>query len=153
MRRFTSRYLNKVDRKGRVSVPAAYRSALDEAGATVVYLKRNRADGAIDGLTEAFMDEVQARIDALDIGSEERASLEDEYFAESVDMRIDPDGRIILSRDLLEFAGIDEHALFVGLGQRFQIWSPTAYEDQREARAAMARNLSLKRVPNGEGGR
>jgi MraZ protein len=143
MRRFTSRYTNKVDRKGRVSVPATFRAVLEEAGASVVYLKRNQTDGALDGLTEAFMDEIQERIDSFPIGSPERDALEDEYFADSVDIRFDPEGRILLPRELMDFAGIGEAAMFVGLGRRFQVWNPEAYEARRADRSERARSLSL----------
>jgi MraZ protein len=143
MRRFTSRYTNKVDKKGRVSVPATFRAVLEDAGASVVYLKRNQTDGALDGLTEAFMDEIQERIDSFPIGSPERDALEDEYFADSVDIRFDPEGRILLTKDLMDFAGITDSALFVGLGRRFQVWNPEAYEARRANRSELARNLSL----------
>lgn len=145
MRRFTSRYTNRVDKKGRVSVPATYRAVLEESGAGLVYLMPNQTDGAIDGLTEAFMDDIQQRIDALDIGSEDRTALEDAYFAESVDLRFDPEGRIILPRELTDFAGIGETALFVGLGTRFQIWNPEAYAARRTDRAAHAKSLTLSK--------
>ena len=145
MRRFTSRYTNRVDKKGRVSVPATYRAVLEEGGAGLVYLKPNQTDGAIDGLTEAFMDDIQQRIDALDIGSEDRTALEDAYFAESVDLRFDPEGRIILPRELTDFAGIGDTALFVGLGTRFQIWNPEAYGARRADRAAHAKSLTLSK--------
>lgn len=152
MRRFTSRYANRVDKKGRVSVPAGYRAVLEEGGAGVVYLKPNPADGAIDGLTESFMDDIQQRIDALDIGSDDRTALEDAYFAESVELRFDPEGRIILPKDLTDFAGIGDTALFVGLGTRFQIWNPEAYEARRADRAAHARSLTLSKPGAGSRG-
>ena len=145
MRRFTSRYANRVDKKGRVSVPATFRAVLDESGGAGVYLKRNQADGALDGLTDAFMDEIQQRIEALDIGSDDRTALEDEYFAESTELRFDPEGRIILPRELSDFAGIGDTALFVGLGARFQIWNPEAYEARRADRADRAKTLTLAR--------
>lgn len=157
MGRFTSRHRNKIDRKGRVSVPSAYRDVLKEQYdkdlvALRIYLKRNRRDGAIDVLTEDFMNEIQTRIDALDIGSDERNALEDEYFAESDEAKFDPEGRIILSKDLAEFAGIDQEALFVGLGSRFQIWQPEAYEEHRVRRSDLARTLTLKRAEPVGGG-
>jgi len=137
MKRFTSTYENKVDRKGRVSVPASFRAVLDDQGSGIFYLKRNAEEGAIDGLTEAFMDDVQERIDALPMGSLERDMAEDEYFAKSIEMRCDPDGRIILSKALMDMAGISDTALFVGKGRnRFQIWSPAAYKTRSESRSA-----------------
>ena len=93
---FTSTYVTKVDRKGRVSVPAPFRSALDGAGGTLVYVKPNHALGAIDGLSEAWMEQIQDRIDELDIYSEERIALETREFAETTRLPLDPEGRMIL---------------------------------------------------------
>jgi len=128
-RRFTSTHTNKVDGKGRVSVPAAFRAALEEKGTNVLYLTPNRNDGAIDGFGEAYMEEVEKRINALTIGSPERRTAERRFFARTRTITYDPDGRFVLPRDLMEFAGIADQATFVGLGQRFQVWSPKAYED------------------------
>jgi MraZ protein len=155
MRRFTSRYLNKVDKKGRVSVPASFRAVLEQQGTNLIYLKPDPELGAIEGLTEAYMDEIEARIDERPIGSEERRMLEDEYFADSVEIHFDPEGRIILPRDLMDFAGITEQAMFVGLGRHFQVWRPEAYEARRAGRAAAGGGLTLAKptgtTPTGGG--
>ena len=42
MRRFTFRYTNKVDGKGRVSIPASFRAVLEAQGWSTVYLAWNR---------------------------------------------------------------------------------------------------------------
>ena len=90
---FTSTYLNKVDRKGRVSVPAPFRAALDGSGGSLVFVKPNHPLGAIDGLSEAWMEQIQDRIDELDIYSEERIALETREFAETTRVPLDPEGR------------------------------------------------------------
>lgn len=147
MSRFTSTYLNKVDRKGRVSVPAPFRTVLEGQGSGLFYLKRNEVDGTIDGLTEAYMDDVQERIDALPMNSVEREDAEDEFFADSTEMRCDPDGRIILPKTLLDLASIDDQALFVGKGSsRFQIWRPDTYHQRRQERSANAKPNLLHRA-------
>ena len=151
MRRFTSQHTNKLDRKGRVSVPASFRSMLEATGsATTVFLKRNKPDGAIDGLTESFLAEVEARIDPMPIGSKEREWLEHTYFADVVPVRLDPEGRIVLPDDLREFADLSDQVLFVGLGQRFQIWDPDAYKAHRDKRDGEAPEVVLPRAqPSG----
>lgn len=132
MARFTARHLNKVDRNRRVSVPAPFRSAIEaKESPRKFYLKPNHKLNAIDGLTEAFMDQVQQCVDELDIGSDERLAFEDEYFGESVIIDYDGDGRFVLPRDLMEHAGIVDAALFVGHGDHFQLWKPEAYEAHR----------------------
>ena len=149
---FTSTYLNKVDRKGRVSVPAPFRATLDGSGGSLVYVKPNHALGAIDGLSEAWMEQIQTRIDELDIYSEERIALETREFAETTRVPLDPEGRMILPRDLMAAAGITDNATFVGLGRYFQIWQPDRFEEHKGRQVAAAKSLTLPKPggrPNG----
>ena len=51
---------------------------------------------------------------------------------------------MVLDAELLAIAGVSEKAKFVGLGDRFQIWEPAAYEGEKAKMRALAReNLSL----------
>jgi MraZ protein len=45
----------------------------------------------------------------------------------------DPEGRVILPEPLIAHAGIADVALFAGLGNHFEIWSPEAFELHRNA--------------------
>ena len=151
---FTSTYLNKVDRKGRVSVPAPFRAALDGSGGSLVFVKPNHPLGAIDGLSEAWMDQIQDRIDELDIYSEERIALETREFAETTRLPLDPEGRMILPRDLMAAADITDQATFVGLGRYFQIWQPERFDAHKSRQVAAAKSLTLPKPggrPNGGG--
>ena len=148
---FTSTYVNKVDRKGRVSVPAAFRAALDAAGGSLVYVKPNHGLGAVDGLSEAWMEQIQSRIDELDIYSEERIALETREFAETTRLPLDPEGRMILPKELMAAAGISDQATFVGLGRYFQIWEPGRFEEHKTRQVAAAKSLTLPK-PGGRSG-
>lgn len=144
---FTSTYVNRIDKKGRVSVPAAFRSVLDgQQGGNAIYLKPNHGLGAIDGHSEAYMERIMDRIDALPLGSEERIAQEMVYFGESVRIQCDPEGRIGLPRDLMEQAGLEEQAVFVGMGRYFQIWQPDAFAAHRTRQANIAQSYSLAQV-------
>lgn len=137
---FTSTYVNRIDKKGRVSVPAAFRSVLDgQQGGAAIYLKPNHGLGAIDGHGEAFMEQIMERIDALPLGSEERIAQETVYFGETTRIQFDPEGRIGLPKELMEQAGIGEQAVFVGLGRYFQIWEPQAFQAHRARQAEIAK--------------
>ncbi len=149
---FTSTYLNKVDRKGRVSVPATFRAALDGSGGSLVFVKPNHLLGAIDGLSESWMEQIQDRIDELDIYSEERIALETREFAETTRVPLDPEGRMILPRDLMAAAEITDQATFVGLGRYFQIWQPERFDAHKSRQVVAARSLTLPKPggrPNG----
>ncbi|NNG04595.1 MAG: division/cell wall cluster transcriptional repressor MraZ [Inquilinus sp.] len=149
---FTSTYVNKVDRKGRVSVPAGFRAALDAAGAGLVYVKPNHGLGAVDGLSEAWMEQIQTRIDELDIYSEERVALETREFAETTRLPLDPEGRMILPKELMATAGITDQATFVGLGRYFQVWEPARFEEHKKRQVAAAETLTLPKPGGRVGG-
>jgi MraZ protein len=76
-------------------------------------------------------------------GSQEREALEFVYFGECEKLKIDPDGRTILPKRLRDIAGITDTAVFVGLGNKFQIWEPEAYNKFRES--AREKALALRR--------
>ncbi|MBW8725327.1 MAG: MraZ family transcriptional regulator [Inquilinus limosus] len=163
MARFTGTYVNKVDKKGRVSVPAPFRTTLEALAPVVkpvepkpegaaakpvliVNLKPTPDRRALDGVTEAYMDEVQRRLDAMDLYSPEREALEIREFSETEHLQIDSDGRIILPRQMMELAGITENVAFMGMGSRFQIWEPEALKAHQQARLAASRDMTLARA-------
>ncbi len=129
---FLSTYTNKVDKKGRVSLPASFRAALtDQAFQGIVVFKSNAYE-ALEGFSMNRMEELSARIDHFDMFSPEQDNLATAIFAESVPLSFDGDGRIVLPKDLLDFTGIDETACFVGLGPKFQIWEPGKLEKRKQ---------------------
>ena len=79
------------------------------------------------------MQEIGARLDNFDLFSAEQDDLATSVFGTAVQISMDGEGRIILPKDLIDFAGFDERAAFVGLGPKFQIWSPENFEARREA--------------------
>lgn len=132
---FLSKYVNKVDRKGRVSVPATFRAALPNQGPDnfqgIVAFPSPKYS-ALEGYGIDRIEEIVGRIDALPLFSEER-----EYFetmlAESHRLPFDTEGRIILPGELIEHAKITDSVAFVGLGRSFQIWAPPAYDAHKTA--------------------
>jgi len=151
MRRFTYHHTNKVDRKGRVSVPAPFRAALEAQGANTVYLTWNPDEGAIEGFGEAFMQDIEERIDAMPINDPERRKAERRYFSNVHGLPVDSDGRVILPKPLMERAGITDSATFVGLGRRFHVWEPSAFAASEGADGAGTEGVTLPRPPGGGG--
>lgn len=124
MNRFVGSFENRVDKKGRVSVPASYRAVLARQATLELYLGLDPETGGIDGCTESYLDEIQERIDQLPIGSPKRDLMELQHFGASHTTQVDGDGRIVLPHKLRDQAGIGETGLFVGRGRFFQLWDP-----------------------------
>lgn len=132
---FLSTHINKIDKKGRVSVPAQWRAGLADQPFQGVVLFPSNTHTALEGFAWSYMEELSGRLDAFDLFSAEQDDLATAVFAQSVQLPFDGDGRVILPADLIDFARLSEGAAFVGMGAKFQIWSPDALSARKtEAR-------------------
>ncbi|OEJ67901.1 division/cell wall cluster transcriptional repressor MraZ [Magnetovibrio blakemorei] len=144
------RHLNKIDKKGRVSVPKPYREAVLAEGFAGVYIYPYFKFPALEGAGEAFMKRISASLeDNLELFSDAQEDLAAITLENTFQLSFDPEGRISLPVELCLHAGLDGQALFVGRGSRFQIWSPDAYEEHRSGalERAKATGATLKLSP------
>lgn len=142
---FVSTHTNKVDRKGRVSVPAQWRAALaNQSFAGVVCLPNFRGQPCLDGMGFNRLEAMAEGMDGNDLFSEEQDALTQLVFASARQLPFDTEGRIMLPADFLEIAGITEQASFVGKGREFQIWEPAAHA----AHMAEIRRRALEKRPS-----
>jgi MraZ protein len=155
MKLFLSTHTNKVDAKGRVSVPAQFRTALQHISQNntetqngfVVFPATKHT--ALEGFSWTMMDELSRRLDQFPIFSSPQDDLAAAIFASATPVQYDDTGRILLPKDLLAHAQITDSALFVGLGNKFQIWNPELFaQRQRDAlRQVQEQGLNLPAVP------
>jgi MraZ protein len=129
---FLSTVVNKVDKKGRVSVPAAWRTSVaGQAFAGIIAFRSFKVE-AIEGCDFERMNEMSARLDTLDQFSEEHDAIAS-IFADSHQLAFDGEGRIVLPEPLIAHAGIGEAVAFVGQGRTFQLWEPERWRAHSEA--------------------
>jgi MraZ protein len=146
VRLFVSTYVNKVDRKGRVSVPAPFRAVLSGQNSPGILAFRSFKHAALDCSGLARVEEMAAQLDTLPEFSEEYENLS-ALFADMKQLPFDSEGRIMLPDDLMQFVGITESVAFVGQGKNFQIWEPVAQEAQQAARRQSARDSKFTMPP------
>jgi MraZ protein len=145
---FLSTFVNKVDRKGRVSVPATFRAAVaDQSFPGIVVFPSFKYD-ALDASGIKRMEEMSARQNTIDEFSDEHENL-GMLFADAQALPFDPEGRIILPGNLAEHAHITENAAFVGLGKSFQIWEPTRFSEHQAMLRERARRQGTRLPPLG----
>jgi MraZ protein len=126
------RHLNKIDKKGRVSVPKPFREAFLSKGFMGVFVYPYFKYPALEGTDEAFMQRVTDSIESnMDMFSEDQDDLASITLEYTFQLAFDPEGRVSLPRELCVHAGLDSEALFIGRGSRFQIWSPELYKEHR----------------------
>jgi MraZ protein len=129
---FLSTYVNKLDKKGRVSVPASFRLALTGQAFPGIVAFRSYKLPTIEGMGIDRMQRLSDSVDQLDLFSDAQDDLAATIFADSHMLSFDGDGRIILSSLLLDHAQIKDAIAFVGRGATFQIWNPDAFQSHQQ---------------------
>ncbi len=136
IKRFRGEWVNKVDGKGRVSIPAPFRRVLEHCDpdwnencyASLVLVYGRTGNGCLEGYSIYSIQEVDNMISALPRYSKNREILERLLNSNSLQIQVDENGRIVLPSKLRELINLEGEALFAGMGEKFQIWHPDAYE-------------------------
>ena len=125
---FLSTYENKLDKKGRVSVPASFRSYLSNLGYNGVICYPSFNNSSIEACSQDRIEKISSAIDSLNPFEEKRDYFATSILSESVNLQFDTEGRVLLTEKLVSHAKIKSNILFVGLGKTFQIWDPKLFE-------------------------
>jgi MraZ protein len=153
MDRFVSTFTNKIDAKGRVSIPAPFRAVLERDGYTGgapgisgagstppvpsvsggIYCYPSLDSAALDAGGERLARKIDALLANLADYSDERDELSVALYGDVQVLHVDADGRIVLPESLRAHAGLAGQVTFVGLGDKFQIWEPSRFEARRTA--------------------
>ena len=151
MERFVSTFTNRLDAKGRVSVPASFRAVLERqslapaAGSSPnIYCYPALDAPALDAGGEGLAATIDGLLAGLPDYSDERDELSVALYGDVHLLAVDGDGRIVLPEGLRRHAGLGQQVTFVGLGQKFQIWSPEKFAERRQrAREKVAQHRRL----------
>ena len=127
MDQFVSHYMLRLDAKGRVSVPASFRAVLARDGFEGLYCYPALDRPALDAGGNALLAEIQTLIAGYAPYSEQREQFALSLYGTSETLKIDSEGRVVLTETLKVHAGITDAATFVGLGHKFRIWEPSRF--------------------------
>lgn len=144
MDRFVSNFCNRLDAKGRVSIPAPFRAILVKDGFPGLYVHPSLDQQALDAGGNALLSEIDALLSTLSPYSEERDSLSTALLGVSEALKVDAEGRVVLTESLKVYAGIGDLVTFVGHGTKFQLWEPERFEAHLSAARAGARELKRR---------
>ena len=136
---FLSSYENRLDTKGRISVPASFRASLAGEAFSGVVLYRSFTNNCIEGLSMSRMEQMATATDKMGVFDSELDDLSAMLFADARPLNFDVTGRIVIPTELLKHAGITDKAVFVGRGNSFQIWNPDAFRAAQEKALANLR--------------
>lgn len=150
MDRFVSHFTNKLDAKGRVSIPATFRAVLVKDGYEGLYVHPTLDSPALDAGGNALRQTIDTILSTYDPFSEEWELLSTALNGTSEVLKMDGEGRIMLSEGLKAHAGISNTVTLVGHGHKFQIWEPERFrvhlEDARGKLRDVKRALGHRTV-------
>jgi MraZ protein len=137
MERFVSTFTNKIDAKGRVSIPAPFRAVLERDGyahasAGGIYCYPALEAPALDAGGERLAKKIDGLLSGLPDYSDERDELSVALYGDVQVLALDGDGRISLPENLRAHASLTTQVTFVGLGDKFQMWEPGHFANRRE---------------------
>lgn len=151
MDRFVSHVTVKLDAKGRISIPAAFRAVLAKDGHEGLYIHPSLDTPALDAGGHALIREIDTLLSRYQPFSEAWEAFSTALNGESEIVKMDPEGRIILSERLKGRAFIRDDISVVGLGHKFQLWEPTRFAEHRakamDAVRAYRRELGSRPPP------
>ena len=139
---FLSTFENKIDKKGRVSLPAQFRASLTSNDNAGIIVYESFVNDCIEGCDIGRIKQISDSIDNLDPFSPKRDAMATTVLGSAIQIPLDGDGRIILPDSLLKKVNIIERAIFIGKGPTFEIWNPEKFAKYFEkAKATAKENL------------
>jgi len=145
---FISTFVNKIDKKGRVSVPAEFRRVLAGDGFQGVVVFKSLQHQALEACSAEHLERLSESLESQDLAPDELQAIETAIFGGSYQLPFDGEGRVVLPQGLLDFAGITEEAAFVGKRRTFEIWNPPSFTEHEASQRSVARsrNISLSSI-------
>lgn len=149
---FLSTFTNKVDKKGRVSVPSQFRAALSASEFAGIIAYQSFVNDCVEACSMERIEQLSMSIDELDPYSDERDAFAMAIMGGSVQLSFDTEGRVLLPESLLEAATITDKAVFVGKGKTFEIWNADKFTEYSKQAMKLAKKergiLKLKPTNN-----
>lgn len=143
MTQFLGTHIGKLDRKGRISVPAPFRAVLERTGSEELVLRPSHRAPCIEAWPVAAFEALASGIDRLDAFSDQADDLAAALFADAHAARADNEGRLVLPEALIASAALSDAIACVGVGRIFQIWEPEAARQRTEEARLRARERGL----------
>jgi MraZ protein len=127
---FLGSYVFNLDSKARLTIPAKYREIL----APTLVVTRHPVDNCLLVLPMPEFQRLRQRVSALPMADPDSAHLRRVIFSAAEDLRADNQGRILISKDLRDYALINDTVKVVGQDAYLELWSPEAWAKKVESR-------------------
>ena len=145
MQTFVGNIEGRLDEKGRIFIPATYRRILAETNAKRIVMRRDTDNECLMFYPEDVWNEkVETLRAALDEWDPEDQLILMQFMADAEYLEMDGQGRILLQRKNLETISAQNDVLFVGMLNRFALWTPDTFAAKRLSQTELAARLRAK---------
>ena len=126
---FTGEHAGKIDAKGRLVLPSRFKSQLPKDKEEEVVLRMGFLS-SLELYPMKVYEPQHEKISALNMFDKDQLALRRFFFSRTVFLSLDNLGRLLIPRNFLSHAELKQEALFVGVGDFVEIWSPEGYKSQ-----------------------
>lgn len=145
MQTFVGNIEARLDEKGRIFVPAAYRKILAEFESKRIVMRRDTDNACLMFYPESVWNEkVEQLRTSLNEWDPEDQLILMQFMADAEYLEMDGQGRILLQKKNLETIGAQQDVLFVGILNRFALWTPETFANKRLSQTELAARLRAK---------
>jgi MraZ protein len=125
---FIGSFKYSVDAKGRISIPSIYKKYVNDTANETFVMTRGIVQ-CIDIYPQDFWkEEVLSRISQLDDFDLDESSFKRNLLELAAEYKLDTQSRLLIPKNLLEFAGIEKEVFILGQNKKIEVWNPEIYE-------------------------
>jgi MraZ protein len=123
----------KVDDKGRLKLPADFRSKIEEEYGSKFYITASVEVDSIHLYPLPVWEEIERKLMRLPTLNPQVRRLQRLMVGHATDLELDSHGRVLVPPKLREYAGLTRQAMLIGQGSRFELWDETHWNERRES--------------------
>ena len=125
---FSGEFHPLLDEKKRLTIPARWRSD----GLEEIFIVKSPSRGCLTAMPQAVLRSMGEKAASQGFSVADHQAFKDEFFANAVNCPIDSQGRMVLSEELCQFAGIKKEVVLAGADEKFDLWNPEARQQRRQ---------------------
>lgn len=128
MARLSGEYEGKLDAKGRIVLPSRLKSGLSEANGNMLMISRG-VEPCLVIYPMVEYNKIYSRVSGMNEFNQEHRLLQRTFFSRFSDVELDGNGRFLVPKIMLNYAKLEKEVVFVGMGNRMEMWNPERYEE------------------------
>ena len=121
-----------LDSKGRLSLPARFRSAVSSENGGMMVVTIDIEERCLLLYCLKDWDEVAQKIADLPHVNNAARTIQRLLIGHAADCEVDAQGRILLPSPLRDYAKLEKDVVLVGQGKKFEIWDAASWQLKRE---------------------